>query len=80
MSGMRPRDWTQLFSLMKSLGETQERGAPMMGEEVLRDGRRYVCTSILADGRVGYTPIPEGLTTQDLGRKFQADATLWETF
>jgi len=66
---MEPEDWDKFWSLQSALREVQKRGAPDLGAEVLRDGKRYVCVTIKTDGRVGYVAIPDGMTADDLGRK-----------
>lgn len=43
-----------------------------LGEEVVLDTVRYVVTSIYAEGTMILTPIPDGLTVLDLGRRFFA--------
>lgn len=75
---MSPEDWAAYWTLQGQLREVQKRGAPKLGEEVVRDGKRYVCTDIRTDGSVGYVPIPDGMTADDLGRKYPSKPMLWE--
>lgn len=49
----------------------------VLGQEVtradlLRGPARYVVSSVYADGCVVLTPIPDGMTAMDLGRRFFA--------
>ena len=77
--GMGPDDWSAFWTLQGQLRAVQKRGAPALGEEVKREGKRYVCVTIKTDGRVGYVEIPDGMSPSDLGRKFASVPTLWET-
>lgn len=67
---MPDRDIEQALALMTSypgIGAQREQFQPILGRTVT-----YLATSVYSDGLIVWTPIPDGMTAQDLGRRFVA--------
>jgi hypothetical protein len=47
-----------------------------LGQEITKDGQRLVVSAIRV-GQIYGTPIPDGMTPMDMGRKFDATHAVW---